>query len=146
MFAYFTQRRQLRTSTTAVFLQIEATFPDHVDMDAQFDCCGVYTGGKISEDKSREICLGFLEFMVATSGASEVRLMDTRVFVPPAILVKILETPALRRLVLQLPMSDYQKQGLQESRQANEFTSVVRAEGDDLVVSLTATHFASPKP
>jgi hypothetical protein len=29
-------------------------------------------------------------------------------------------------------MSDYQKRGLQESRQANEFTSVVRAEWDDL--------------
>jgi hypothetical protein len=83
---------------------------------------------------SREICLGFLEFMVATSGASEVRLMETRVFVPPAILVKILEAPALRRLVLQSPMSDYQKRGLQESRQANEFTSVVRAEWDNLAL------------
>jgi hypothetical protein len=44
--------------------------------------------GEISEDMSREICLGFLEFMVATSGASEVRLMETRVFVPPAYLSK----------------------------------------------------------
>jgi hypothetical protein len=121
------------------FLKIEATFPDHVDMDAKFDCCGTYSGGKRGAEMSRDICLGLLE-MVATSGASEVRLEDTRVgsepqslFVPPYIRVKILEAPALvRRLVLQSPMSEYEKRGLQESRQANEFTSVVRAEWDHL--------------
>jgi hypothetical protein len=124
-------------------LKIEATFPDHVDMDAKFDCCCTYSGGERGAEMSRDICLGLLE-MVATSGASEVRLEDTRnrnkpqsLFVPPYILVRILEAPALRRLVLQSPMSEYGKRGLQESRQANEFTSVVRAEFERLELIMT---------
>jgi hypothetical protein len=57
--------------------------------------------------------------------------------IPMLARTRSLVSPKIQFLILGVAIEggaseDYQKRGLQESRQANEFTSVVRAEWDDL--------------